>query len=88
MHRKYYSDSEKMKHTIASYNRDVVVTLYCKYEGVSRSSIYRWRRIAGAKCFSVGTKISQMSFNLSNNTRRSIRSHVKTSRRKPRCRPL
>lgn len=88
MRRKHYSESEKLKYTVASYSKDAVVAHYCKREGISRSSIYRWRKIAGAKCFSSGTKVSQLSFSLPNTAQSVKRSHGKISRRRPRCRPL
>lgn len=88
MRRKHYSELEKLKYTIASYSKDVVVARYCRNEGISRSSIYRWRKIVGTKCFSSEAKVSQLSFSLPNVDQRTKRSHVKTFRRRPRCRPL
>ncbi len=88
MFRKLYTESEKMKHTIASYSRDVVITHYCKTAGISRSSIYRWRQKAGARCFSSAIETSQIGFSSSKNVHPTLRSRVKTSRSKPRCRTL
>lgn len=88
MYSKHFTNAEKMRHIVNSYSDGVVVTDYCKEMRVSRSSIYRWRKIAGAKCFSSGIKGSQLSFSLPTIAQSIKRSHVKTSRRKPHCRPL
>ncbi len=44
MHRKTFSDAEKVEYVLASIKEGVVVSDFCKRHGFSRSAYYKWKR--------------------------------------------
>ncbi len=41
---KKFSEPERLKLALASFNEGIVVTKYCAKHGVSRSALYRFRK--------------------------------------------
>jgi transposase-like protein len=39
------SEAEKLQLVFSSFQSDLVVTKFCKEHGISRTSLYRWRRL-------------------------------------------
>ena len=48
MPRKILSSINKLKLVPASLEANVIVTRFCKQHGISRSSLYRWRKVLQA----------------------------------------
>ena len=48
MPRKVLPPLDKLKLVLASLEANVIVTRFCKQHGISRSSLYRWRKVLQA----------------------------------------
>lgn len=44
MHRKTFSDTEKVEYVLASTKEGVVISDFCKRHGLSRSAYYTWKK--------------------------------------------